>query len=115
MRASELIGAQVRCRDGVAGSVIDLRIDTGVSEGSPVHELGLAGLVVSPRRLGSTVGYDRQDDQRPKLLAWLVRRLHRHDRYIDWELVREHSGGVVRVEAAVADLPAVPLLPPRPQ
>jgi len=115
MRASDLLGAEVRCRDGVAGRVIDLRIDTDVPEGSPVHELRLAGLVVSPHRLGGTVGYDRQDDQRPKLLAWIVHRLHRHDRYIDWELVREHAGGVVRVDAAQADLPSVPSLPPRPQ
>lgn len=107
------MGKPVRCRDGEAGRVIDMRVDTDTPPGAEVAELRLAGLVVSPRRWGSTVGYDRQDDRGPWLIWWIVHRLHRSDRYVGWDLVRSWADGMVQVDAAVGELPGVPALPPR--
>jgi hypothetical protein len=117
MRASDLVGRPVRCSDGPLGRVIDLRLDTGLDDdsgaGEPVEvaDLRLDGLVVSPGRWGGTLGYDRRDAGRPWLLWWLVHRLHRKDRYVRWDLVREWGGGTVQVDARVSELPAVPPLP----
>jgi hypothetical protein len=113
MRASELIGRDVRCRDGRLGRVIDLRVETDSPPDREVRHLRLDGLVVSPHRWGSTLGYDRRDGGRPWPVRWLVRRLHARDRYVRWGLVGQWAGGVVEVDAAMADLPAVPPLPAR--
>jgi hypothetical protein len=117
MRASDLVGQQVLCRDAPLGRVIDLRLDTGLDSGrgagGPVEvgDLRLDGLVVSPGRWGGTLGYNRRDAGRPWLLWWLVHRLHRKDRYVRWDLVREWRGGTVQVDASVSELPGVPSLP----
>jgi hypothetical protein len=112
VRASDLIGREVRCRDAVVGTVVDLRLQTGVAAGDETHELRLDGLVVSTAHWGGTLGYDRRDAGRPWLVWRVVRWLHRKDRYVRWDLVRrDRADGVVRVDASLADLPGVPVLP----
>jgi hypothetical protein len=110
MRASDLLGNEVRCRDERVGTVIDLRLQTGVTAGTETHELRLDGLVVSTAHWGGTLGYDRRGEGRPWLVWWVVHWLHRKDRYVRWDLVRDWAGGVVHVDASLADLPDVPVL-----
>ncbi|MEP6697384.1 MAG: hypothetical protein ABJA34_10970 [Pseudonocardiales bacterium] len=113
MRASDVMGKRVHCHDGTVGTVIDLRLDTGLQPGQPateVSDLRLDGLVVSPAHWGGTLGYDRRDQGRPWLLWRLVRWLHRNDRFVPWDLVDDWSGPVVQLDASLADLQEVPPL-----
>lgn len=120
MRASDLIGLEVRYGEERLGTVIDLRLATGLRAGNAaggdaaagdVTELRLDGLVVSPARWGGRISYDRRDAGRPWLLWQLISWLHRKDRYVRWELIRDWADGVVRVDPSDAELPGVPALP----
>jgi hypothetical protein len=42
-------------------------------------------LIVSRRRVGSLLGYDRSEQQGPWLVRIIVRRLHRQLVFIPWE------------------------------
>jgi len=96
MRASDLLGRPVLDASGTTlGRVIDLRcVQDGPLRGSmaapSVHEL-----IVSQRRVGSMLGYDRRDQQGPWLIRLIVRRLHRRLLVVPWEAVRLTEEGLV--------------------
>jgi hypothetical protein len=48
-------------------------------------------------------GYQRHDQRGPKPLVALIRRLHRHTRYVAWEDV-DLSGPEVRVRRSFGEL-----------
>lgn len=90
MRAGELIGRTVADADGrPVGVCTDLRfwVTHGVPDTAP--ELRLAAILVSPRHAGSLLGYERGRTRGPRLLAALVRRLHRGMVLIPWADVGE--------------------------
>ncbi|MFL6076250.1 MAG: hypothetical protein ACJ73S_22895 [Mycobacteriales bacterium] len=106
---SELMGSEVRCRDGKAGTVVDVRLR---QRAEPLRDVRVIGLVVSWHSWGSLFGYDR-GEMGPKLVAAVVRLLHRNARYVPWELVAHHEPGLIEVRANRADLDPVPHLPGR--
>ncbi len=79
MRASDLIGREVHDQDGRRlGHVIDVRCTADERPPRTGVSLRVTALVVSRRRTGSELGYDRRDQQGPWLIRATVRRLHRH-------------------------------------
>jgi hypothetical protein len=93
MRASDLIGQRVIDRDGTpVGIVTDLRcvLDSSFHSGQPTPRLD--ALVVSGRRLGSVLGYDRRGQQGPWLVRIIVRHLHRKLRVVPWNAVQPDMG-----------------------
>jgi len=81
------------------GRVIDVRMEPDRAD--PANRIVLTALVVGRGRPGSMLGYDRQQDMGPALLARLVRHLHRHTGiaslrevdHIDWERSLVHYRG----------------------
>ncbi len=71
----------------------------------------VSGLVVSPRRTGSYLGYDRGTVHGPWLVERTVRWLHRHARYVPWEDVETCGDHRVRVRVRRSELSEVPPLP----
>jgi sporulation protein YlmC with PRC-barrel domain len=72
-RLSQLLGMPVVSEDGTdLGRVLDVRL---TPEG---EDYAVRQLVVGRGRPGSLLGYDRGEVHGPYLLAWVVRRLHRH-------------------------------------
>lgn len=99
MKASDLLGRPVRTTGGhVLGIVTDLRC---VLDG-PVHGVLCAprvtALVVSPRHVGSMLGYNRYEQQGPWLVRAVIRRLHQGQRVIPWSDV-DASGPAIVVHA----------------
>ena len=94
MRASDLLHRPVRDAAGrVVGVVTDLRcVQDGPLRGSMAAPR-VHWLLVSPRRTGSLLGYDRRDQQGPWLIRAIVRRLHRRMRVIPWDDVRLSDDG----------------------
>jgi sporulation protein YlmC with PRC-barrel domain len=89
MKASDLLGRRVVDASGAyLGVVTDLRcIQDGPLRGSMaaprVHQL-----IVSRRRVGSLLGYDRRDQQGPWLIRIIIRQLHRQILFVPWEAAR---------------------------
>lgn len=76
-RLGQLLRLRVRTSEGhELGGVLDVRLD---------REHRVVGLIVGPGRPGSLLGYDRDRRQGPALVRVVVRRLHRHVRYVRWE------------------------------
>jgi uncharacterized protein YrrD len=96
MKASELIGRPVIDHSGNRlGYVTDLRcIQDGPLRGAMcaprVHFL-----VVSPRHLGSLLGYNRRSQQGPWLIRVIIRRLHRRLQVIPWQAVASYDETIV--------------------
>jgi hypothetical protein len=84
-RVTDLLGMGIVFPDGREGDqVIDVRLSPG-SRVPGVHaELEVSGFLVGRMRPGTLFGYDRHPDQGPWMVRTLVRRLHRHTRYVDW-------------------------------
>lgn len=97
MRANDLLGREVVTADGNSvGVVTDLRcIQDGPLRGTNAS-LRIDSLLVSRHHTGSSLGYDRQDQQGPWLIRLIVRRLHRNMRVIPWSAVEE-EGPPIRV------------------
>jgi hypothetical protein len=95
-------------RDGNRVAVVtDVRL---VAEGPPRGLTGGAtlrvrGLVLSAHHTGSILGYDRHPGLGPKLVAALVRRLHRNARYPDWQQVTSAAEHRVELDVDLAELP----------
>jgi sporulation protein YlmC with PRC-barrel domain len=89
MKASDLLGHPVFDAQGAdLGVVTDLRcVQDGPLRGSMAAPR-VRQLIVSPRRVGSLLGYDRRDQQGPWLIRLIVRRLHRRLIFIPWEAVQ---------------------------
>jgi len=96
MRASELIGIDVVDSAGEhVGVVTDLRcVQDGPLRGAMCAPR-VTGLVVSPHHAGSTLGYDRREQQGPWLLRVIVRALHRNMRIVPWAQVATYDGRIV--------------------
>jgi sporulation protein YlmC with PRC-barrel domain len=91
-RLSRLLGATVTGSDGrLIGHVNDVRLAPRASVRGIRAELVVEGLVISDRHAGSMLGYDRRSDQGPRVIRFVVRRLHRNARYLPWRAVRSVS------------------------
>jgi sporulation protein YlmC with PRC-barrel domain len=99
MRASDLIHATVVDTDGGSlGTVSDVRLTpSGPPRGAWGATLRIKGLVVSDRRLGGFLGYDRGVVRGPWLVAKAVRWLHRDAVLVPWDDVVSHRHGRVVV------------------
>jgi sporulation protein YlmC with PRC-barrel domain len=81
-RLSELLGMSVHSASGEdLGNVLDVRL-APYGEEYQVHQL-----VVGRGRPGSLLGYDRGEVEGPWLLAWAVRKLHRHTGEVPYDRV----------------------------
>jgi len=98
MRASELIGRQVRGSDGrPLGVVTDLRcVQDGPVRGT-MAAFRVDALVVSHRYTGSLLGYDRRTQQGPWLIRAVIRLLHRNLLVVPWEAVLSYETDTVIV------------------
>jgi sporulation protein YlmC with PRC-barrel domain len=94
MRLSEILGNQVVDERGEPlGVVADVQL---------VRDEGywtVKGLRVAQGHVRSLFGYEREGAGGPAVVRWLVRRLHRGDRFVPWEDVRFVSDQLVRVRA----------------
>lgn len=103
MRASELLGAEVRTVDGRRlGVVSGLRCTLdGATEG-PTPAPRVRALVVSGRHMGAALGYQQEGQRGPWLVRALVRALHRRTCLVDVGLIDRIEDGTVRL-AGVPD------------
>jgi hypothetical protein len=95
MRASDLIGRPVRDSAGRrVGVVIDLRcVQDGPLRGAMAAPR-VRSVVVSRRRVGSMLGYNRPGQQGPWLVRLIVRWLHRDLLIVPWESIQLTDGEV---------------------
>ncbi|ADJ45066.1 hypothetical protein AMES_3241 [Amycolatopsis mediterranei S699] len=102
MRAGDLIGRPVRDTAGRdLGAIREIRTEvTPGADGLP--QLVVRGVIVGRTRV-RLFGYQRHDQRGPKPLVALIRRLHRHTRYVAWEDV-DLSDRVVRVRRPFGEL-----------
>jgi len=94
MKASDLIGRPVVDSTGRRiGVVTDLRcVQDGPLRGAMAAPR-VRDVIVSRRRTGSMLGYDRRDQQGPWLIRLLVRWLHRDLLIVPWEATQLTDGG----------------------
>lgn len=124
MILGDLLDARVLDRDGTAlGHVVDVRLalelrdDPGAEEPDeaapithhvrhPVAVGGAAvvGLLVSPRRGSSFLGYERTSVTSPAMVAALMRRRHRGAFLVDWRDVSRIDDGSVTLAEGFARL-----------
>jgi sporulation protein YlmC with PRC-barrel domain len=104
MRATDLVGLDVYDRAGDRiGVVIDLRcVQDGPLRGA-MATLRVESLLVSRRRIGALLGYERHVQQGPWLLRTVTRRLHGRTLLVPWSAVRDHTGAI-RVGVRRAEL-----------
>lgn len=109
MRASDLIDARVVDGDGRSlGSVSDVRLTPdGPPRGAFGPTLRIKGLVVSDRRLGGFLGYDRGGVRGPWLVAKAVRWLHRDAVLVPWDDVESYEHGRVVVRTPKSRQPSL--------
>src|ERR1051325_422785 len=93
MKASDLIGRAGFDHTGRRiGVVTDLRcVQDGPLRGAMAAPR-VRSVIVSPRRTGSLLGYDRREQQGPWLVRRIVRWLHRDLLIVPWESVRLSDG-----------------------
>lgn len=98
MRAGEVIGKPVVDHQGrQVGFCTDLRCAIDQPEADAAPRITLMGLIVSPHRAGSLLGYERGRTRGPWVLRAVVARLHRGMVLIPWEDVAPVSEGPVRL------------------
>ncbi|TAK70407.1 MAG: PRC-barrel domain containing protein [Actinomycetota bacterium] len=89
MRASDLLGREVRASDGaLLGRVHDVRLVVGPGGTAPLR---LTSLIVGPRRSFIRLGYERRAQQGPWLLRVLAGYWLRDTRIVPWTAV--HTDG----------------------
>ena len=98
MRLSEILGREVRDRDGeYVGTVADVvLVQDGPMRGPYMASLHLAGLIVVERRHVRLMGYER--DVLPVLLRWLVTRLVGEVRHVPWSDVARLDADAVHLD-----------------
>jgi hypothetical protein len=102
MRAGELIGRPVRDVTGRhLGAIREIRAQA-TSRGDGIPELVVRGVIVARTRV-RLFGYQRHDQRGPAPLVALIRRLHRHSRYIAWQDL-DLTGPEVRSRRPLAEL-----------
>src|SRR3954451_1069086 len=96
MKARELLGSRViDGRGRVLGHVIDLRcVQNGPLRGV-MHAPRIESLLVSRRRIGSLLGYQRHEQQGPWAIRAIVRRVHRHLIVVPWSSVEAYDTDIV--------------------
>jgi hypothetical protein len=106
VRLSELL--QCRVVDGrgeEAGNVLDVRL---VQDGPAIPPFGAAfrveGLIVGPPMAGTRLGYGRTGISGPLLLAWPLRRMRGHVRFVPWARVDEVTADLIRITGSARDL-----------
>jgi len=92
LRVGGLSGMTVVLPDGSRSRVLDVRLAQRRAGALPV-----TGLLVGRGGPGSLLGYDRDAEQGPALVAAVVRRWHSDSRLVPWEAVEVHwdAGRVV--------------------
>ena len=104
MKASDLIGRPVVDTTGRrVGIVTDLRcIQDGPLRGAMaaprVHQV-----ILSSRRLGSMLGYQRPEQRGPWLVRLIVRWLHRDLMVVPWEAIQLSEHGEIRTLMVTGD------------
>ena len=97
MRASELLGLPVLHSAGRRiGLVADLRCAKEAAPDGSWGQLRVESLVVDRRRIGSRLGYDRQE-RSPALIRVIIRRLHGRSTIVPWSRVAGWSASGVRL------------------
>jgi sporulation protein YlmC with PRC-barrel domain len=106
MRLNDLLGAEVRDSAGVrVGCVIDVRlVQDGPPAGPTMARLRVDGLIVSPRRSGRLLGYERRPANGPWLIRTIVLAYNRGVRYVPWAWA-SLDGRTVTVDRPAAGLP----------
>ena len=96
-RLRDLLEMEVRTVTGAKlGSVLDVRLDE--------HQR-VTDFIVGPGRPGSLLGYDRNRDQGPWLIATIVRWLHRHAGSVSAEAARiDWAAEVLTLDSAPGPL-----------
>jgi len=103
MRASELVGAAVVTANGQRlGFVTGLLCTLDGGGRGPVEAPRLRALVVGPRLLGGSLGYQQEGQRGPALLRWIFRQLHRETHVVEWARVGEVRDGKVRLTVSGA-------------
>jgi hypothetical protein len=112
MRLSDLLRCEVLDSTGAGiGRVQDVRcVREGPVQGAFGPSYRIRGLVVGKRSFGARLGYDRADVRGPVVLKVFFRRLHGHDRFVEWPLIAEIAEGKILLKVPTADLPSVPML-----
>ena len=99
MRASDLLGATVvAANHRVIGQVTGLRCSLDGPSVGAVPAPRLESLVVTPRRTGSSLGYQQETHHGPWLVGAVIRRLHRDSRVVEWDLIDEIAPGEIRLK-----------------
>jgi hypothetical protein len=84
----DLLDAKVKGpNDEDLGEVLDVRLEPTPNPAD--HSLVLTHLLIGHNRPGSYLGYDRNQQQGPWLIARIVRRLHRHSGIVSVDQVRD--------------------------
>ena len=109
MRLSDLLDAVIVDPDGnELGRVHDVRlVQDGPILGSFGAALSIEGLVFGKAAFLDRLGFDRSEMKGPATVEWIVRALHRHTRFVPWELVAAVEEGRIHVSARIGDLPEV--------
>ena len=82
------------------GFVVDVRLVLDGPLDGTVARPRVEGLLVSPRTGSSFLGYERRDDQRPAVLARILRARHRGTFLVRWQDVAEVDTREVRLAEA---------------
>jgi hypothetical protein len=99
-RMTHLLGMHVRFADGRDGDqVVDVRLAPSSRAPGPLAELVVEGMIIGRMRPGTLFGYDRHPEQGPWMIRTVVRFLHRHTGYLEWDDVErvDWDDGVVRL------------------
>jgi len=112
MRLSDLLRSEVIDSAGASiGRVQDARCTRdGPDQGAFGPSYRIQGLVVGKRSFGARLGYDRADVRGPVALKAFFRRLHAHDRFVEWPQIAKIEDDKIVLKVPVADLPPVPML-----
>jgi hypothetical protein len=98
MRASELLGTRVITADGrPIGFVTGLRCTLDGPSDGPLAAPRLRTLVVTPRRVAASLGYQQNRQHGPWLVHQVVRLLHRHTRMVEWDDVATIGAAEIRL------------------
>jgi hypothetical protein len=101
MRASELLGAEVRTAEGRrVGVVTGLRCSLDGPSVGPTPAPRVRTLVVTGRHVGAGLGYQQEGQRGPWLVRAAVRALHRGTTLVDVDRIDGVEGGTVRIAAA---------------
>lgn len=113
MRSSELLHREVLDASGAhVGYVEDIRMEqNGRILGTWGAAFTISGLLVTPRRWTTFLGYDVGHEAGPWILRALVRSARRRARFVPWSAVEQLQDRVV-LRVTADQLEAVELLDP---